>query len=172
MLKGKNLTLRTLEKNDLERARAWVNDQQIARLMLRSRHVSVMDQRQWFEDLKKDKSKIIFAIKTVKEKKHIGNMGLYEIDESHKKAKLWILLGDKAFWGKGLGKEAVSLLLEYAFLHLNLKKVWLEVDKENIRAVHCYEKAGFIKEGLLRSDVFIAEKRRDVLRMAVLASEF
>jgi RimJ/RimL family protein N-acetyltransferase len=57
--------------------------------------------------------------------------------------------------GKGYGTEAVKLLLKFAFNDLNLNKVYLKVFQNNERAIKCYLKAGFVKEGLLRKESFI-----------------
>jgi len=64
---------------------------------------------------------------------YIGRCGLYNIDRTARHAELGIGIGDKEYWGRGYGREAVGLLLDYAFRFRNLRRVWLEVYAANER---------------------------------------
>ena len=55
-----------------------------------------------------------------------------------------LLIGDTSLRGKGLGKEVIQLLLEYAFEKLQLQTVELNVFDWNTGALKLYEKCGFI----------------------------
>jgi RimJ/RimL family protein N-acetyltransferase len=66
------------------------------------------------------------------------------------RAELGISIHDKTQWSKGLGTDAVRLVVDYAFEELDLNRVELTTDEENARAIRCYEKVGFVREGLLR----------------------
>ena len=54
-----------------------------------------------------------------------------------------ILIGDKRFWNRGFGTDAVRLLLRFGFLTLGLNNIRLRVHAFNERAIRCYEKCGF-----------------------------
>ena len=58
-----------------------------------------------------------------------------------------IVVGDKAEWSKGYGAHTVRMVLHYAFEELELNRVELTTDEENHRAIRCYEKCGFVREG-------------------------
>ena len=57
----------------------------------------------------------------------IGRCGLYNIDRTARHAELGIGIGDKEYWGHGYGREAVGLLLDYAFRLRNFRRVWVAV---------------------------------------------
>jgi RimJ/RimL family protein N-acetyltransferase len=61
---------------------------------------------------------------------------------TQEEAELAIRIGDKNYWGKGYGADAVSTLVNY-WLSTGLRRIWLKVLPGNIRAVRCYEKCGF-----------------------------
>jgi len=50
----------------------------------------------------------------------IGNVGLIDINHIHGSAEIGIFIGDKSYWNKGYGKEALSLLIDYSYKKLNL----------------------------------------------------
>ena len=64
----------------------------------------------------------------------IGHCGLFNEDRVAGTVELGITIGDDDYWGKGYGREAVALLVDYAFRHHNFRKVWLRVHGRNQRA--------------------------------------
>ena len=74
--------------------------------------------------------------------------------------------------GRGLGQEAIGILLDYAFGMLGLERVELEVAQENARAIRCYERAGFRTEGVKRHAFMVDGQYSDLVVMSVLASEW
>ena len=171
MLKGKAVILRAIEKNDLERTRKWVNDYDIAKKMLRVLPVSMVEQQNWYKDIKSSQKKIVFAISIIEDGSHIGNCGLYNIDAINRKAEAWILIGEKRYRAKGIGKEAMKLLVSYAFKNLNLNKVYLHVGNFNKTATRLYDNLGFTIEGRLKQEVYISGRYCDVYRMAILKKD-
>ena len=79
-----------------------------------------------------------------------------------------IFIGDKACWGKGYGPDAIRQLLRYAFEELNLHKVYLTHFGQNERGRRCYEKCGFVQEGVLRDHAFKGGKYHDHPIMSVI----
>jgi len=70
----------------------------------------------------------------------VGHINLNKIDE--KVAELQIVIGEKAYWGKGIGYDAIKLVLIEAKKH-KFSNIIIEVRPENIRAIKLYEKSGF-----------------------------
>ncbi|MBI2867399.1 MAG: GNAT family N-acetyltransferase [Chloroflexi bacterium] len=91
-------------------------------------------------------SRVRFAVDTA-EGRHIGNCMLYDIDHIRGQAELGIMIGDKSYWDKGWGAQALRLLLEYAFLTLGLRRVYLHTLEWNSRAQRAFEKVGFTATG-------------------------
>lgn len=59
-------------------------------------------------------------------------------------------IGEKSFWDKGYGSDALATFLKYIFEVKGFKKLYLRVYEDNKRAIRCYEKCGFKKRGILR----------------------
>ena len=68
--------------------------------------------------------------------------------------------------------EAIGLMLEYAFMQLNLNRVFLQVHADNARAIHVYEKCGFRREGCLRAHFYRDGLYIDAVQMGILRGEW
>ena len=90
-----------------------------------------------------------FAINTL-DGKHIGNCSYYGIDEDRGEAELGIMIGDRDYWNKGYGTDAVTTLLNYIFHQAKLERVYLKTLNWNTRAQRCFEKCGFLPCGRLQ----------------------
>lgn len=97
----------------------------------------------------------------------VGIVELVEINYIHRQCEIQIIIPPE-HGGKGYAKEAFKRGVKYAFETLNLHKVYLFVDKENEKAVHIYEKAGFAIEGLLKEHFYTKGKYKDVYFMGLL----
>ncbi|MBW2340814.1 MAG: GNAT family N-acetyltransferase [Deltaproteobacteria bacterium] len=172
MLVGEKITLVPLEKNDLAKSRSWVNDVSLNSRMLRVLPVTQGEQERWYQDIVNDPSRIVFAIKTLKGKEHIGNTGLYHTDWIHRRAEFWILIGEQGFWKQGVGSDVVSLMQRYAFKSLNLNRLYLNVGVDNREAIALYKKLDFVEEGILREHYYIEGKFCDIVTMAILRNDY
>ncbi|BCN32983.1 GNAT family N-acetyltransferase [Anaeromicropila herbilytica] len=105
-------------------------------------------------------------------KRMVGEVVLNDIDEESKRANLRICLFRKEFFGKGYGSKALHLIIKFAFETLKLHRVELEVFEYNQRAKHCYEKVGFVMEGVKRDGLFYEGKYYNVITMAMLESDY
>ena len=87
-----------------------------------------------------------FAIDS-EEGKHIGNCMYYNIDEQRKEAELGIMIGDRSYWDKGYGTDAVTTLVNYVFQETKVERIYLHTLEWNIRAQRCFQKCGFVPCG-------------------------
>ncbi|MDI6917337.1 MAG: GNAT family protein [Thermoplasmatales archaeon] len=167
MIKGKKVVLRALEKDDLDRCLKWINDMDVVKLAGPPRFPkSKAEEEKWFEKTINDDKNRVLAIDA--NGKHIGNVGLHNIDFRNRNAMLGIMIGEKKYWNKGYGSDAVKTLVSLAFNELNLHKIYLHVFPSNKRALKCYEKCGFKKEGVLREHVFKGGKYQDLTVMSII----
>ncbi len=83
-----------------------------------------------------------FAIKT-HNGKHIGNCAYYGINKTKGEAEIGIIIGDRHYWDRGYGTDAVSSLVDYIFSQLNLNRIHLKTLYSNKRAQRCFDKCGF-----------------------------
>lgn len=101
----------------------------------------------------------------------VGRAGMFAFDDLSRNAEVGLALAPDAR-GKGYGREILRLLLDFGFTHRNLHRIWLECSAANERAVRAYAAAGFVEEGRLREHAWIDGAYVDVVRMAVLRSEW
>ncbi|HHY71371.1 MAG TPA: GNAT family N-acetyltransferase, partial [Thermoanaerobacterales bacterium] len=118
------------------------------------------------------RSEYIFAIVDLKTDESIGNIGFPKIDYINRTAGLGIFIGNKEYWGKGYGVEAIELLLDFGFNILNLHNISLKVFSYNKPAIRCYKKVGFKEAGRLREAKQIAGQKYDDVFMDILATEY
>jgi [ribosomal protein S5]-alanine N-acetyltransferase len=97
----------------------------------------------------------------------IGEVGLTPYKQDNK-ARYSIGIFDTTKFGLGIGTEVTKLVLEHAFNVLGYHKVYLRVLEYNKRAIRCYEKCGFIKEGTDREGALIDGKYETDIYMSVL----
>jgi RimJ/RimL family protein N-acetyltransferase len=167
---GQRVWLRPLDIRHREKTREWANDPELMRLLNRERPVSQSEHEQWFIGLKERKDCRYFAIETVADVHHVGNVWLWDIESRHRRAELRIVM-DKNYVGKGAGTEAITLLSDYAFEQLKLHKVYAYVLAINPRARRAFEKAGFAPEGTLREDRWTGDSFTDVYVLGKLATD-
>ena len=84
--------------------------------------------------------------------RHIGNCVYYNIDEDQSEAELGIMIGDRQYWDKGYGTDAVRVLLDHVFRFTNLNRIYLKTLVNNARARRCFEKCSFTPCGHLERD--------------------
>src|SRR5690349_2833988 len=173
MLKGERVTLRSLTREDLPRLCEFNNDVEVELSGGGDPPIPQSLARLEAEfDLKVStggRDGPGFAIEA--DGKFIGQCALFDFDEVNQTCQLGITVGDKAYWGKGYGREAVRLLLDYAFRLRNVRKVWLTVNGTNERAIRAYRACGFVEEGRQRDQVWSNGAYIDLVYMGVLRDE-
>ncbi len=154
----------------------WAHDSEYCRLLGSDIPVlwSVKKTKEWIEkeQLKEDGTTFFFMIRTLDEDRLIGGIGLDGIDWSNGEAFVGIGLGEREYWGKGYGTDAMHLILNYAFTELNLRRVSLNVFEYNPRAFRSYVKAGFQEEGRVRKYLNRDGQRWDLIFMGILKEEW
>ena len=121
---------------------------------------------------KKTADELFFAIRAQESDAVIGFIGLFDLYPQHGDTLVAIALGEREYWGKGYGTDAMRIMLRYAFRELNLSRVGLIVFEYNPRALRSYEKVGFILEGHVRKALLRDGKRWDYLYMGILREEW
>jgi len=173
-LRGRRCYLRPLTLADLaESMPSFVADRDVVRYLVRGTYPALPEQgRLEYEKMVDNRDEVQFAVCDSADNAFLGVTGLHGLSWIARHAEFRILLGVKERWGRGMGTEALCLVLAYAFELLNLNKVWLGVNAANTRAARSYEKAGFVAEGKLRAEVYRGGAYHDVLRFSLLRSEY
>ena len=100
----------------------------------------------------------------------LGTIGLHEINRAAERAVAGYVLA-REVRGKGLGRRALRLLCAFAFDELRLARVELTIEAENLASRSMAEAVGFREEGVLRSYMTIAGRRRDMLMYGLLPDD-
>jgi RimJ/RimL family protein N-acetyltransferase len=171
-LAGQSVFLRPIELADAPLCQRWINDPQIRTFVANTRPWSDLAERKYLESLVDAHDQVSLIVVLRESNRPIGLIGLRLINWTDRRADMGILIGEADSRGKGFGSEATTLLLRHAFETLNLHRVQLDVYEYNLAAVRCYERIGFIREGVLREHHFQGDKYHNVIRFGILAREF
>jgi RimJ/RimL family protein N-acetyltransferase len=168
---GKRVTLRRPREEDFAARLKLGADAEIFRMYGGSRSdlrpMTEEAARQWVRRLLEHDHAWIIEAGTL-----IGHVRLDRVDLSDKRASLAIGIDDSTQLGKGLGSEAVVLVLGYAFNVLELHRISVRVVDYNLRAIRAYEKCGFVVEGREREAAFVDGIWHDDVMMAILDREY
>ncbi len=173
MLIANRVRLRAVERDDLPRLVAWLNDPELRSHVLHFSPLSLGDEERWFERLGQDASSRVFAIERREADTfiHVGVCGLHDVDLRNGGCTVGIFLGEPAERGRGTGRVAMRLLLDFAFDELRLHRVELEVFEENAPGIAVYEHLGFVAEGQRRESVWKGGRWRSPIVMSLLEGE-
>ena len=114
----------------------------------------------------------MFLIQTLETGQTIGECELELMKGRARDAYVSIGIGERAYWGKGYGTDAMRLVLAYGFNEWHLHRITLSVFDYNPRAIRSYEKAGFVVEGRMRMRVNRNGERRDDVTMGILRADW
>jgi RimJ/RimL family protein N-acetyltransferase len=165
---------RAFEKDDYKTTHSWRLNRNVTNsLGGNTFFVSSSREAEWVESvIENDRTNLYLAICLKENHTLVGYCSLNSIENINKKAELSIVIGDENMQGKGIGLNAVQLLLQHGFQELNLNKIYLKVLTTNKRAIELYKKCGLKEEGILREEVFKCNKYNDMMMMSILKSEY
>ena len=165
---GRKTILRKLEKKDLDKSLVWLKDPCVNKFLSQDfKNLTIEHEIQWFRRVQNSQKDIVFAIDTKGNHVHIGNCDLRKINCIEKSCELGIVIGEKKYWNKGYGLDAVNSLIDFAFNKLNLNCIELNVYKYNHRAIKLYKKCGFKGKKVLKKNHFYDGKYWDTLVMEI-----
>lgn len=171
-LVGPAIALRPVEPADAAPIRRWVNDPAIRALIGETRPLTPSAADAYVEKLQRDESRVWFIIVERAGGRPIGECGLLRMMPAWRTTDLSIIIGERDAWGRGFGREAITLLLDYAFGALNFHRVAIGVVGFNQRALRFYEQVGFRREGVQRDGYFFEHQYHDFVMMSILDHEF
>ena len=141
-LTGKRIILKLITTNEATDIYiSWLNDKEVTKYMV-TRDSTLSELVAYVTDKLNDKSCLFLGIFTLSNE-HIGNIKIDPIDYQLKTGILGMMIGEKHYWNRGYGNEALSLLLNHLFLDKKWNKIELGVEKEHVNAIRLYKKNGF-----------------------------
>lgn len=172
---GTNVTLKGLELNDVNELLVYWNDIQFMNFSGRITPMSREEGKEWIRKTWNERKQgdiYTFAITTNENGKYIGNIRLKIVNKISRRADISLGIFNPEFRNKGLGTEALELIINFGFETLNLLSMELRVFSNNTRAIAVYKKLGFREIGLRRKADFIDSEFLDDLMMDLLAEEW
>ena len=156
MISSSKIRLRAKRFGDAPDDYAWQIDPELARLDAVSPLTTSFPQylSDYASELRyPSPTRRILAVETL-DGKHIGNCVYYGINETKSEAELGIMIGNRNYWDKGYGTDAVTTLVSYIFRETNLSRIYLKTVEDNYRAQKCFKKCGFTPYGHMNRDGF------------------
>ncbi|MEK5057920.1 GNAT family protein [Paenibacillus sp. FSL H7-0326] len=181
LITGRKVQLRPVSIEDFKRTFEWRNDEEFAKMsagtdLFRYSHVTLDQIESTYEKEIRTldrREKGEFSIYTQEENpKHIGFIVYREMNIVARRCTIGMGIGDKEYWSKGFGSDALKTLIRYLFQTMNLNRVQLDTWSGNERAIRSYEKCGFVVEGRMRNHSFVDGKYHDTVVLGLLKEEF
>ncbi|MEW6733697.1 MAG: GNAT family protein [Acidobacteriota bacterium] len=171
-LQNDRVKMRTLTPADADLVMEWAHDKEVVKNFSFFQSTTTHERVEAYISEKYESTvDLLLAIFTL-DGNYIGNIGIHEIDRVNDTARLGIIIGKRAYWNRGYAQAAIRLLLSYAFTAGKLHKVYLNAFVTNTKGIRLYEKLGFQREGLLRSEYKLRDGYQDLVHMGILAEEF
>lgn len=173
-LKSAKIHLRPLEVEDSNDFYQWSCDRDVTQFSISAYAFpqSKSDIAKWLSGINTDSKCISMGIVCNDTDNLIGYAGIASISSLNRCGEYFILIGDKEYWGRGIGTEVTKLITNYGFQTLGLHRIELTAYANNPSAIRAYEKAGYAHEGVKRQAGYRNGSFIDKVQMSVLAFEW
>jgi ribosomal-protein-alanine N-acetyltransferase len=173
IMESTNLIIRESEFSDCRLFAEWEKKQYILDSFTISQGRDYEEVTKEFVIRSLDKDKLQFTIIYREEDLPIGRIYISRIDPYADSLDITrIYIGEEDYLGKGLGEEAMRLLLEYCFINLHTERVTLDHLPHNQRSASLFKKLGFVYEGVMRNSGKKDGKYVDLHLMSMLRAEY
>jgi RimJ/RimL family protein N-acetyltransferase len=172
MLTGEKVVLRPMRPEDIAKQHEFDQDVELYGLDSTYPRVSPLERAHAFYDTRTTRDDTMAAFAIEAEGNYIGHCALRDILNRNGNLELGITIGDRAYWGRGYGRDVIALLLLYGFHYLGARRIALTTHAKNERAIRCYLACGFVEEGRPRKVVWIEGEYIDLVEMSILHEEW
>lgn len=168
----KLIKLEPFKRSDFKRLINWIDSEEFLIQWSGNAFTYPLHEQQ-LEKYIESENTLAFKVIDEETKEVIGHIPLGQIDHINKSARIGkVLVGDTRMRGRSIGKHMMKAVLHIAFDELKLHRVTLGVYDFNTSAISCYEKIGFVKEGLLRESKKVGETYWNLWEMSMLEYEW
>jgi diamine N-acetyltransferase len=150
-LKGKNIYLRALEPEDLDFIYALENNESIWEVSNTQTPYSRFLIRQYLENAHQDiyeAKQLRLAICHNETAETLGLIDIFDFDPKNNRAGVGLLIGSQANRSKGIGSEALELVINYSFQQLQVHQLYANIGSDNEISLQLFTKFGFQKIGI------------------------
>ncbi|HPB32622.1 MAG TPA: GNAT family protein [Candidatus Sumerlaeota bacterium] len=169
---GERVYLRALETDDAELLVRCNNTPEVRYSFFIAFPTNTVRQNHELAGLYDRQEYVPFAICDRNDDRAVGITAFHRLDLVSRAAVFSIRIANPEDWGRGYGGEVTRLMVTYGFETLNLNRIQLVVFTGNERGIRAYEKAGFVKEGLLRQAMYHNNEYCDFHIMSILRDEY
>lgn len=170
---GERVALGPLRRDLVPLYQAWISNLETTQYLSEAGASPTLDEEiEWYEQTIRSPNSRTFTIYALPDYQPIGTVNLHQINHKHRKANMGIMIGEPAMRGRGLGTEAVELIVDFGFNALDLHSIWLTTYEFNAAARKAYARAGFREVGRRRQCRYHAGRYWDEIHMDILATEF
>ncbi len=150
MIVGTKVILREKRLDDAWDDYTWETDSELAQLDAAPLLTTPLSEylSDYADELRNSPTSHRFAVDTL-DGNYIGNCSYYNVSRTKGEAELGIMIGNRDYWNKGYGTDAVTTLVNYIFRQTNLNRIYLKTLESNSRAQKCFQKCGFTPYGHL-----------------------
>lgn len=137
------ITLRPLKEEDAYKSVRWRNDPEVFKFTGNTYKniITLENELEWIRKVIAKPNDYRCAI--IADDSYIGNVYLTDINKLKGAATFHIFIGEKEYWGKGIGEKTTRKMVKLAFDKFGLSSVNLKVRLQNTGALRVYEKVGF-----------------------------
>ena len=171
-LQSDRLQLRSLQKADLPYLAGLMSDREIGLLTGEVYPLTEQGLDEFYARCQKTDERIWFVIVERESGRIIGETGFLRIFMPWRSADYSLVIWDAACWGRGYGKEAARLMLDYGFDTLNFHRLAIGVVGLNERALTFWRSIGFKDEGCLQDGFFSGGRYSDFIMLRLLEDEY
>lgn len=173
VLTGDRIHLRMAEESDLDAYHEYLSDPELDRLTGSQQTFSKEAALKWLQRIAvRAEDRIDLMIIPHGTNRLVGEVVLNEMDPINRSANIRIGIYGTENRSRGYGSEAMKLMLRHGFEVLKLHRIELGVYPFNPRAIHVYEKLGFVREGVQRDVLFYDGAYHDCIMMSILEDDF
>lgn len=153
------IVLETCDTKYLQKSWEWLHIAEI-KYLTNTSDFTLEDQKIWYEQCQLSETYKIWGVSF--DQIPIGLFGIKNIDPVKRQGEYWGYIGEKQFWGKGIGSSVLKMLIDIAKNELHLNQLYLKVIAENARAISLYEKYNFKNIGFEGNAIIMMKNLQDL----------
>jgi len=154
---------------------SWLHDYDVMKLINRPEYLLPIDfehVKKYVKDVSLKNDDYMFAIEIGEKRVFIGTFKIDQINWTTRTVNLGVMVGDRDYWGKGIGTKAFKIATKFCFDKLGFTKVHAGCNEKNIGMIKVVQKLGFKQDGCFRNHDLIEGELTNHLYFSILKEEY